>query len=115
VTLFYPRTPVSLLERAADIVLRCRQLCLRQRGSCDGASQRIQLSLNSFGSAFFSLTPRASDGLLEYGLRVLFGSWDAGRAFSSFTSVPLTTRPFFDVNGSRNGGMLSRRYLQTCM
>lgn len=76
-----------------------------QRGSQSKMRQRVQLSLNSFGSIFFSLIPSARDGLLEYGLRVSFESWEAGRAFSSLTSVPLTTGPLREVNGSRNGGM----------
>lgn len=66
---------------------------------------RVQLNLNSLGSIRFSLTPKASDGLLEYGLLVLFASWEPGRAFSSLTSAPLATGPFRDVNGSRNGGI----------
>ena len=63
----------------------------------------LQLSLNSLGSCFFSLTPNAIEDLLWYGLEVC-ASRELGRAFSSLTSTPLGTG-FREVKGIRNGGM----------
>lgn len=72
---------------------------MTQRDQCYG---RIQLNLNSLGSARFSFNPSASEGLSLYGLEIN-PSIDVGRAFSSEVGSFVTGRR--DVKGMRKGGM----------
>lgn len=68
------------------------------------ARRRIQLNLNSLGSIFFSLSPKANEGLSRYGL-VTLESLGVGRAFSSSAGSVLTMGRL-DVKGIRKGGMV---------
>jgi len=95
-----------VLVDEGDFVDQKDGLSLVGEGGTNSPLSLTELSLNSLDSIFFSLIPRANEGLsLPYGLLTL-PSKDPGRVFSSEVSTGAVGR--LEVKGmyERKGGMV---------